>query len=330
MNMARYDDEFERGREPEWQRERDRGYEERGRHEFGGRREDFGAGYRGVEPSRAGWGGQGFSQGSFGSYGGQGERLWNRYGAQGYGAEAGYTGRESSGGFGAYYGRGSQMEPSRGYERYGAEDRQRGREYSSERFPGRERFRGFDRGEYGYGSEGPAGYQAGYGPSGYGQMGYGRQGEYGENEPGRSFYGGAYENAGGPGYGWNWGLQPERGYEAGSHRGRGPKGWQRSDDRIREDINERLTDHPGIDASEIEVQVHNGEVTLSGAVDDRHIKRLAEDIAEGVSGVKDIHNQLHTNRFPEQMGRGSQGHSTGQSTQSASHRNQPEMAGSKK
>jgi len=77
-----------------------------------------------------------------------------------------------------------------------------------------------------------------------------------------------------------------------SFRGRGPKGWQRSDDRIRELVCERLTDHHDIDATEIEVAVQNGEITLSGTVDDRRTKRLAEDVAESVGGVKDVHNHL--------------------------------------
>jgi osmotically-inducible protein OsmY len=80
--------------------------------------------------------------------------------------------------------------------------------------------------------------------------------------------------------------------ERGRYSGKGPKGWQRSDDRIREDVSERLADHPHIDASEIEVNVNNGEITLSGTVEDRHAKRLAEDIAESVSGVRDVHNQI--------------------------------------
>jgi hypothetical protein len=78
----------------------------------------------------------------------------------------------------------------------------------------------------------------------------------------------------------------------GSYAGRGPKNWKRSDERIREDVNERLTDHPHIDASEIEVAVNQCEVTLTGTVEDRQAKRLAEDIANSVSGVKDVHNQI--------------------------------------
>ena len=77
-----------------------------------------------------------------------------------------------------------------------------------------------------------------------------------------------------------------------TYTGRGPRGYRRSDDRITEEINEELTRHPDIDASEIEVDVENGEVTLSGTVDDRQAKRLAEDIAERCSGVSDVHNRI--------------------------------------
>jgi hypothetical protein len=53
-----------------------------------------------------------------------------------------------------------------------------------------------------------------------------------------------------------------------------------------------LTEHPAIDATEIEVTVRQGEVTLSGTVESRAVKHLAETMAETVSGAKDIHNQL--------------------------------------
>lgn len=76
------------------------------------------------------------------------------------------------------------------------------------------------------------------------------------------------------------------------HRGRGPRNYQRSDDRIREDINERLSDDVRVDASEIEVSVQNREVTLTGTVRDRNEKRWAEDIAESVSGVGHVQNNL--------------------------------------
>lgn len=395
--MARYDNEYDRDREREYDRERDRGYEERGRHEFGGRREGQGGGrgyYRGPEGSHAGWGGQGFSQGSFGSYGGQGERLWTQYGGQGYGAEAGYTGRETAGGMGSYSG-------SRSRENYGREegrgwqaDRERTRDAGgSEGYRGREGGWGgyseYDRehgglgresnyGErnYGdeYGREGRGGYGGGYGQSEFGShSGFGER-LFGEREQGRgpgreaSFdYGRGNYGRTGSGRGWGaedasaagyagsrgfeergdeWRRQGQQGWgqQQGRHSGRGPKGWQRSDDRIREDINERLTQHPDIDASEIDVRVENGEVTLTGTVDERHAKRLAEDIAEGVSGVKDVHNQLRTNRGEHHGGnvtsaghsgattQGSTGSQSGSmsSQQTTTQKTQPDMAGSSK
>jgi osmotically-inducible protein OsmY len=97
----------------------------------------------------------------------------------------------------------------------------------------------------------------------------------------------------------------------GPHAGRGPKGYKRSDDRIREDVCERLADHPLLDASEIEVKLQGGEVTLSGTVESRQAKRLAEDLVEQVSGVKEVHNQLRAS----QSGQGSHG-SGGQSGRS--------------
>jgi Predicted periplasmic or secreted lipoprotein len=82
----------------------------------------------------------------------------------------------------------------------------------------------------------------------------------------------------------------------GSHRGKGPKNYTRSDERIKEDINDRLTDYAYIDASDIDVQVNSGEVILGGEVDSRYDKRLAEDIAEDVSGVKNVENRIRVNR----------------------------------
>lgn len=74
--------------------------------------------------------------------------------------------------------------------------------------------------------------------------------------------------------------------------GKGPKGYQRSDARIYEEICERLTYQSGVDASEVEVSVKDGEVTLSGTVLSRGDKRRIEDEADDVYGVKDVHNQL--------------------------------------
>ncbi len=88
----------------------------------------------------------------------------------------------------------------------------------------------------------------------------------------------------------------------GPHRGKGPKGWQRSDERIREDVNDRLTASPEVDATEIEVSVSNGEVTLNGTVTGRLAKRLAEDLAETAPGVSDVHNRLHLSASERRAG----------------------------
>jgi hypothetical protein len=84
------------------------------------------------------------------------------------------------------------------------------------------------------------------------------------------------------------------GEEAGKYFGRGPKSYRRSDERIREDINEELTRNPNVDATEVEVSVKDGEVTLTGTVENRHDKREAEECAYRVSGVRDVHNHLRT------------------------------------
>jgi osmotically-inducible protein OsmY len=76
------------------------------------------------------------------------------------------------------------------------------------------------------------------------------------------------------------------------HRGRGPKGYRRSDERIKEDVNDRLSDDYYLDASDIEVMVQNTEVTLTGTVRNRNDKRRAEDLAESVSGVTNVENRL--------------------------------------
>lgn len=78
----------------------------------------------------------------------------------------------------------------------------------------------------------------------------------------------------------------------GPFRGVGPKGYARSDERVREHVCDALMDDPHLNAADIEVDVKEGEVTLSGTVDSREAKRHAEDLAEQATGVKDVHNQL--------------------------------------
>jgi osmotically-inducible protein OsmY len=134
-----------------------------------------------------------------------------------------------------------------------------------------------------------------YGP-GYRGVGYysvmyqgADESDQGENE-------GQYDQSGArPGEGSGWmsrGGGPGRGQWGGGFAGRGPKGYQRSDDRLREEVSDRLMADDQIDASDIEVEVRDGEVILTGTVDNRWAKRRAEDCAERVMGVRDVMNQV--------------------------------------
>jgi osmotically-inducible protein OsmY len=82
---------------------------------------------------------------------------------------------------------------------------------------------------------------------------------------------------------------------AGQHRGKGPRGYSRSDDRIKEDVCERLSDDSYVDASDIDIRVEGSEVVLSGTVNSKEEKRRAEDIAESISGVRNVENHLKVN-----------------------------------
>lgn len=82
----------------------------------------------------------------------------------------------------------------------------------------------------------------------------------------------------------------------GGYSGRGPKGYTRSDERIREDVCERLSWNDEVDATDITVRVSEAEVSLEGTVETRHMKRLAEDLAEEVAGVRDVHNMLRVTK----------------------------------
>jgi osmotically-inducible protein OsmY len=129
-------------------------------------------------------------------------------------------------------------------------------------------------------------YEARWPPSGQGSEAYHRpvrwraDSELGSRE-GRSAY-----------RGWS---NSEAARSSGNY-GKGPKGYVRSDERIREDVCDRLSDDDELDASDITVTVSNGEVRLEGSVLDRQSKHRAEDLAESVSGVQDITNNLRARK----------------------------------
>lgn len=222
--------------------------------------------------------------------------------------------------------------PAGGGERYAGESEYgyggRGRGSQGERGPSWNQ--GGVRSDYDYYGRGrdPSGYGGGiYGGSATGGYpGYresergGRPGGEGWRRGGRDWGGmsggsmsgepGPY----GPDSGRSWGDERgESGYGYGARgqqdfRGRGPKGYMRSDERISEDICERLTRDPEIDASEISVEVKDGTVTLRGSVDERWMKYRVEDVADGCSGVKDVRNELRLAKGAGGAGRaGAQG-----------------------
>lgn len=80
---------------------------------------------------------------------------------------------------------------------------------------------------------------------------------------------------------------------------RGPKGYKRSDERIKEDACDSLYRADDIDSSDVEVAVQNGEITLTGTVPDRHMKFMVENICERVTAVTDITNNLRIKRYAE-------------------------------
>ena len=88
------------------------------------------------------------------------------------------------------------------------------------------------------------------------------------------------------------GRAPDQGQAVGGNRGKGPRGYSRSDERIRELICERMLDDDLLDASNIDVRVENGEVILRGTVPERRAKRYAEELAEQCGGVVDVMNSL--------------------------------------
>jgi hypothetical protein len=162
----------------------------------------------------------------------------------------------------------------------------------------------YGRSRSGYRQQGVAGFGA-YEEGGslsQGRPGMGAQG-YERTNQDYGGYSGAFGQGGNFGPLGGFGSEQSGGYltrggrtQWGRHRGRGPKNYTRSDDRIREDVNDRLTDDPHIDASEIDVKVTSCEVTLTGTVDSREAKRRAEDCVESVSGVKNVQNNLRVQR----------------------------------
>ena len=178
-----------------------------------------------------------------------------------------------------------------GRQDYGAyDDYGRGSYYGQDRsWRSNEDNRGDYYGQRGSYSSGQSSrYDEDYGRS----SGYGQGSRYGSDEYGASGRPGQQVGAGTP----VWLFSEYYWITPGPHSGVGPKNFERSSDTLKERVCERLQGHGDLDAADIEVQVESDEVTLTGTVRDRQQKRMAEDCAESVYGVRDVHNRLSVKR----------------------------------
>lgn len=282
-----------------------------------GRDNDFGRDSGRWNSSEDRWGGQ---RGDFGNRM-DSDRQYGQGSQSGMNSDRGGFGPES-------YGRGQYDDRGSQHEGRGSREGQRDASDWNQRAFGQGQ--GQDRGGYTSDSYGRTVHSMGGGQGGYGQgVGYNdrqgwndRQSGYGQSYGDRQ---GNYGQGQSQGQGWNdrqgsygqgqqsqsWGGRQDQGFggqdrnmgmgEGGGQRtGRGPKGYKRSDERIREDICDRLAAHGEVDAGEVDVQVSEGEVTLTGTVTHKNDKRLIEQIAEFVQGVQEVHNQLRMQRSSSQ------------------------------
>lgn len=81
------------------------------------------------------------------------------------------------------------------------------------------------------------------------------------------------------------------------YSGRGPKGYERSDAKIWEDVCDALANAPEIDASEMEVSVDDSTVLLHGVVNSREEAWRAEQIAWDIPGVAEVRNEVDIKYF---------------------------------
>jgi hypothetical protein len=279
-----------------------------GRGQRMGNRDDDDRGYgRSYDHERYGQRQYGPNYGQHGAQSSRGQGDWGQYdeGRVTYGRRGEGQGfRESTG-----YDAGREREPFGPQGGWNTEDRfGRRDEYQSNQDYGM-RDREYGRGQSGYGS-GMQREQERYGDWGRND----RPGRYGASSGGGMARGDQSWNQTGQGgrFGQQGYLQGDRNYGVGardseradrmqrSYRGIGPQGYSRSDQRIQEDVNDTFTDDHDLDAANITVKVQGGEVTLTGTVGDRHMKYRAEEIAERVTGVKEVDNQIRVQKQQEQ------------------------------
>lgn len=239
--------------------------------------------------------------------GGRGEDVWERN-TGGYPDSGSYLANE---GEASRYPRGADQ-----YDLGG--DYEQGESMPNERYEGAWYGQGSSRGS-GRGWEDQRGGQGG-GRGGQGSHGggsgqeswYGNQASYGDQGSSRGerrsgqVYPGTRSGSGSEEYGdQGWG-RPQQGASRswdtmGGPRPRGvaPKGYKKSDQRLTEDLGEALMDE-GIDCGNVEVQVKDGVVTITGEITDRSDKYRIEHVAAGMMGVQDVDNQLRVAKSSSQ------------------------------
>jgi osmotically-inducible protein OsmY len=174
-----------------------------------------------------------------------------------------------------------------------------------------------------YSDESAVSYEQGprrqYGQRPYGQR-YGQQ----HNQPYDQQYGRHFGQQYGQGqpYGQSYG-QYYSGVRTSNYQGpggrrftSGPKGYQRSDERLKEDISERLMESHHIDSSDVSIDVRGAKVVLDGTVPSRHMKHAIEDLVDACPGVQDIDNRVRVANQGMRQGQGSQSQSQGTHSQS--------------
>src|SRR6185437_2837558 len=233
--------------------------------------------------------GQGAGPNELGYGGGRG-RYEERRGGEGRYSTHRYrdpdrSGREDRHGWGAsasqpYYGPRSQWRDRPSQDPYGFGQRSQGHEppFERETFGRRD-----DLAYYGTGAPGWGGFTGGanvydYGP--FNPRPPQLEGEYSDESAV------SYERESHGDYGRGSRRTQQRQYPP------GPKGYQRSDERLKEDISERLMESHRIDSSEVTVEVQSAKVILEGTVPSRYMKQAIEDLVDRCPGVKDIDNRV--------------------------------------
>lgn len=283
----RYRSGNERRYSPDWDDRSESAFDGDRSYAAGGYAEEFGERRRGSRDTERGQGQRG------GDYADEPQEWGREQRTRGMGDSR--LRWEDAGDDDGYFGTGSY---------YGAYGTQPGSRASGRAFPGSDYFGGADDrwrrrsepDESARRSRAPSGDFESHGRSVYGaQSGYGRQYGAARQHGTDQAYGQDYHERFGT---QRYGRNPEFGYgfdedeSTGTFRGRGPKGYQRSDERMKEIVCERLTDDPRVDASEVSIEVKDRTVKLTGTVPDRRTKYEIEDIVERWGGTTEIDNQL--------------------------------------